>query len=349
MRYGKIILLILILSFAVGIVYSQAPVFSQYYASGLYLNPALAGLEKDTYLGINYRSQWDKLGLPFKTFQFSFIQPVSKPGLRKKHLGGYGLSLLNDEAGPNAEFITRGISLAFAHNFHLNRYGNSIVAAAVQAGANQQKVNYDGLRWSSQYSSLTGFDQSLVGEPGLINDQVFYPLLNAGLMWYYTNKQQNLSHFSTSLYSGLSVSHLLPSNSFYLHNEKYASPIVKAHGGLYTTWSRKLDLSPNFLVQLQDHNIQVNIGMYAGYSITNPGISAKTSSTKVLVGFWYRFQDAVIISTGISNANWNIGFSYDSNVFSLSRTFGYGSAYELSLAYKIVSKNGFKRFSSPLI
>lgn len=349
MKYGVILSLLLTLGFTHTHVYSQAPVFSQYYSSGLYLNPALAGLEKDTYLGINYRSQWDNLSLPFTTFQFSFIQPISKPGTRRKHLGGVGFSLLQDVAGANSEFVTQGISLAFAHNFHLNRHGNSIIAAAVQAGASQQKINYDGLRWSSQYSSLTGFDQSLAGEPGFVNDQLFYPMLNAGIMWYYTNKQKNLSHLSTSVYSGLSVSHILPANSFYLHNKQHASPIVKTHGGIYTTWSRKIDFSPNFLIQLQDRNIQVNVGMYAGYSIVNPRVAAKTGNTKVLVGLWYRWQDAIIVSTGISNATWNVGFSYDSNVFSLSRTFGYGSAYELSVAYKIVSKNGFKRFSSPLI
>jgi hypothetical protein len=37
------------------VAHAQAPVFSQYYSSGLYLNPALSGLEKDIYLGMNYR------------------------------------------------------------------------------------------------------------------------------------------------------------------------------------------------------------------------------------------------------------------------------------------------------
>lgn len=349
MKHRVIIAIALSLSAIDSYVYCQAPVFSQYYASGLFLNPALAGLEKDTYLGINYRSQWDNLSLPFTTFQFSFIQPISKPGPTRKHLGGFGLSFLNDVAGANEEFVTQAISLAFAHNFHLNRHGNSVIAAALQAGAGQQRINYDGLRWSSQYSALTGFDRSLPGEPGLINDRIIQPILNAGIMWYYTNKQRNLSHYSTSLYSGLSVSNILPSNSFYLHNTQQASLILKAHGGIYTIWSRKMDLSPNYLIQVQDRNVQVNLGMYVGYSLVNPMTSPKAGSTKVLMGLWYRLNDAIIVSTGISSTYWNVGFSYDSNVSSLSRTMGYGSAYELSVAYKIASKNGFKRFSSPLI
>src|SRR5688572_10408983 len=106
-------------------VHAQAPVFSQYYSSGLYLNPALSGLEKDIYLGMNYRSQWSNVNLPFNTFQFSFIHPLTKPGVHIKHLGGLGASFLYDVAGPNREFVTQSVLLSGAYNFHLNHYGNN--------------------------------------------------------------------------------------------------------------------------------------------------------------------------------------------------------------------------------
>jgi type IX secretion system PorP/SprF family membrane protein len=328
---------------------AQNPVFSQYYSSALYLNPALAGLEKDTYFGINYRSQWSNLSLPFSTFQFSFIQPITKPGARKKHWGGVGLSFLNDVAGANKEFTTQALSVALAYDLHLNRYGNNIIAFALQGGASQQRINYNALRWSSQYSSFNGFDESLPGESGLVNDNLFHPVVNAGLMWYYTNKQRNLSHYSTALYNGISVANIVRSNSFYLNTKADANLLYKLHGGFTSTWSRKVDISPNYLIQYQEQSFQINVGMYVGYAVTNPAVSARTGSIKVILGAWYRLQDAIIISTGLSNAVWNVGFSYDSNVFSMSKTFGYGSSYELSLGYKILNKNGFKRFSSPLI
>jgi type IX secretion system PorP/SprF family membrane protein len=349
MKYAVFMTLVFTALFVESKVYGQSAVFSQYYASALYLNPALAGLEKDTYLGMNYRWQWNNLSLPFTTFQFSFIQPITQPGAHKKHIGGIGLSFLNDVAGANKEFVTQGISVAGAYNYHLNRHGNNIIATAFQLGASQQRINYDGLRWSSQYSSFSGFDKALPGEASLTNNQVFQPILNAGVVWYYTNKQRNLSFYSTSIYNGFSVSNILPANGFYLNSKSNASLLYKLHGGFTTTWSRNIDFSPNYLFQVQDENFQVNLGMYVGYSITHPRGSTKTGSTKILAGVWYRLRDAVIVSTGLSNAVWNVGFSYDSNIFSLSKTFGYGSSYEVSLAYKILNKNGFKRFSSPLI
>lgn len=329
------------------VTFSQSPVFSQYYSSGLYLNPALAGLEKDIFLGMNYRSQWGNLNLPFTTFQFSYIQPISRNGSPKRHVGGLGLSLLNDVAGSNKEFITQGISLALARNVQLNRRGNNILAISLQAGASQQRINYDDLRWSSQYSAFTGFDQSLPGESTLTNERVFNPILNAGVMWYYNPGPKNLSYKSTSSFHGVAVSNIIRPDGFYLNSKDALSLLYKIHGGFTSAISRKMEFSPNYLVQLQDERIQVNLGMYVGYTISNShDISA---GMKAMIGAWYRYEDAIIISVGLSNANWNLGFSYDSNVFSFSKVFGYGSAYELSMAYKIVSKNGYKRFSSPLI
>ncbi len=328
--------------------HAQTPFFSQYYSSALYLNPALAGLEKDTYLGMNYRAQWSSLSLPFNTFQFSFIQPITRPGARKKHLGGIGLTYFKDVAGANKEFVSQGVSIAAAHNVHLNRHGNNIIAFAFQAGASQQRINYEGLQWTSQYSSSSGFDASLQGEGGMINDRVFHPIVNAGAMWYYTNKQRNLSYFSTSLFNGISISNLIRQEGYFANSKERMSLLYKVHGGLNTTWTKRMDISPNYLVQWQDHNLQINLGMYMGYSISSAKKS-KSGATKLIGGIWYRMQDAIIVSTGLSNAVWNLGFSYDSNVFAFSKTFGYGSSYELSLAYKVVNKNGFKRFSSPLI
>ena len=165
----------------------QSPVFSQYYSTSLYLNPAMAGLEKDIYMGMNYRAQWSNAGMPFNTFQFSFIKPLLKPGAHVKHLGGFGATFLNDVAGPNKEFKTQSVMVSGAYNIHLTSYGNNILSVGLQAGALQQRVNYSNLQWSSQYSATLGFDGNLSGEVAL-NDQVFNPLLNAGIMWSYTTR-----------------------------------------------------------------------------------------------------------------------------------------------------------------
>ena len=325
---------------------AQSPVFSQYYASSLYLNPALSGLEKDIFFGMNYRSQWSNVGLPFSTFQFSFIKPVVKPGVHVKHLGGLGASFLNDVAGPNNEFTTQSLMVSGAYNFHLNRYGNNILSVGLQGGASQQRVNYDELEWSTKYSPTMGYDNSLAGESSL-NNQVFSPVLNAGVMWMYTSRGKLMKR-NTSVFTGIAVTNIIPPRSMTGESMGPAAILYKAHGGISSLWNSKYEISPNYLVQYQNHNFQVNVGTYISYYFQPPHLH-NSKSTKVMVGGWYRLQDAFILSAGFSNKSWNLGFSYDTNVHSMSRNFGFASAYELSLAYKIVVSKGFKRFSSPLI
>lgn len=326
--------------------FAQAPVFSQYYSSSLYLNPALSGLEKDIFFGMNYRSQWSNVGLPFSTFQFSFIKPVVKPGIHVKHLGGLGASFLNDVAGPNNEFTTQSVMLSGAYNFHLSRFGNNILSVGLQAGASQQRVNYDDLQWSTKYSPSMGYDNSLSGESSL-NNRVFSPVVNAGLMWMYTTRGKMMKR-NASLFTGIAVTNIIPARSMTGESLGPASVLYKLHGGISSLWNSKYEISPNYLIQYQNHNFQVNVGTYISYYFQPPHLH-NSKSTKVMVGAWYRLQDAFIISAGFSNKSWNLGFSYDTNVSSLGKNFGFASAYELSLAYKIVVNKGFKRFSSPLI
>lgn len=325
---------------------AQAPVFSQYYSSSLYLNPALSGLEKDIFFGMNYRSQWSNVGLPFNTFQFSFIKPVVKPGVHVKHLGGFGASFLNDVAGPNDEFTTQSLMVSGAYNFHLTRYGNNILSFGLQAGASQQRVNYDKLQWSTMYSPDIGYDPGLGGESSL-NNQVFSPVLNAGLMWVFTTKGKLMKR-SMSVFNGIAVYNIIPPRSFTGGKQGPSVILYKLHGGFSSMWNSKYEISPNYLVQYQGGIFQVNVGTYISYYFQSPHLH-NSKSTKVMVGGWYRLQDAFILSAGFSNKSWNLGFSYDTNVSSLGKNFGFASAYELSLAYKIVVNKGFKRFSSPLI
>ncbi|HYG20778.1 MAG TPA: PorP/SprF family type IX secretion system membrane protein [Ohtaekwangia sp.] len=347
MRGSRAILPLLSLVVLTISLHAQSPVFSQYYASGLYLNPALSGLEKDIFLGMNYRSQWSNLSTPFNTFQFSFIHPLTKPGVRTKHMGGFGASFLNDVAGPNKEFITQGVTIAGAYNFHLNRFGNNIVSIGLQVGATQQRINYDALQWSTQYNPATGYDNGLAGESGSLNNQVLTPTVNVGAMWYYTTKNR-MSRQSLSMFSGLAVSNLVRPDGFIQDSRGASMLLFKLHGGLSSTWKRKYEISPNYLVQYQNQSFQVNLGTYIGYYLQS-GPLQNSKSKKVLFGAWYRLQDAFIFSTGFSTTVWNIGFSHDTNVSSLGRNLGTASAYELSFAYKIIVHKGFKRFSSPLI
>jgi type IX secretion system PorP/SprF family membrane protein len=323
---------------------SQDPVFSQFYTSSLYLNPALSGLEKDAVLSLNYRTQWSGVNLPFKTFQLSAIHPIIQRGVTGKHLGGVGGSIFSDEAGPNREFVSQGLSAASSYNFHLNRKGNNLIAAALQLGVIQKRINMDGLQWSSQYSSVLGYDHSLPGE-NVVSERVIAPLVNAGVIWQFVI--DNRFKPVTMFYQGFAVSNLNRPKGFFGDQNEGAALLFKLHGGMMKAFTSGLEVSPNYLIQYQN-SLQVNVGASAAYSLSE-GISKFSKSVKASLGFWYRMQDSFIITTGIGTGAWNMGFSYDANTSSLQRNFQGANAFEFSFAYRIKVAKDVGRFSSPLL
>jgi len=340
----KILILSALTFVACHTVLAQDPVFSQFYTSSLYLNPALAGMEKDIVLGMNYRSQWSGVNLPFRTFQFSAIHPIIQQGVRSKHLGGFGATLFSDEAGPNREIVSQGFSVASSYNFQLNRKGNHLIAAALQFGVIQKQLNMDALQWSSQYSSVMGYDPSLPGET-FIFERVTSPVIHAGAMWRLVidNRFKPVNMF----YQGFAASNINRPKGFYIKEKDAPSILYKIHGGYLHQFSNGLEVSPNYLIQYQER-AQINVGAYAAYSL--PTVTSKSiTDLKVSLGLWYRLDDSFIVTTGFSTASWNAGFSYDANASSLERNFQGASAFEISFAYRISIIKTLKRFSTPLI
>lgn len=337
------ILVLLLVIGASGVAHSQTPVFSQYYASGMYLNPALAGVENNVQLGINHRSQWSAIDMPFKTSQLSFIYPLVHHATRSKSEGGLGFSILHDQAGPHGEFQTQSISGGGAYNFHLNKRG-SVLAVGGQISGMQTRINSSGFMWSSQYVAGYGFDSNQEGESLAMNEKIFTPVFSSGAMLYHAIR--NSSGQRITVYQGLAISNVQRSKSFFYSKTSASVPIYKMHGGMSIPLSDNFDVSPNYLIQYQS-DLQFNAGGYAGYRLKN--IASKVGSCRLLFGLWYRWRDAFIISSGFESARWNFGFSYDTNRSYLGRNLGNVNAYEVSLTYKISGANNIQRFSSPLM
>ena len=146
----------IILSFSLAVliliperVFGQDAVFSQFYNSTLYLNPALAGIEDDILFSANYRSQWNI----YKTSQFSFIVPYHKSKHAKPygHIGGLGLSVYNDVSGEYKSFQTTGFNSNFAYNLPFDHDHLNVLSFGLQVGAIQKRVDITELNWGSQY------------------------------------------------------------------------------------------------------------------------------------------------------------------------------------------------------
>lgn len=325
---------------------AQQPVFSQFYSAGMYLNPSLAGLEKDITIGLNYRSQWASVDIPFSTFQVSYIHPLIKPRGRPKHVGGIGASVLNDVTGASNEFRQTGFMFTGAYNFHLNSIGTNIIAVGLQGGVFQKQIDPSAFQWSSQYDNLLGYDSSTPPPNFLETGQQFFPVLNAGFTWIVRFKERYFRKES-GFYQGFSVSALnRPNTAVFDPGSENAAVTFRLHGGFDFYLTKQFSVSPHYLLQREGEFYQANVGGYVKYYL---GDRLDVSPTIVMMGGWYRFGDAAILSGGMEIHDWRMIFSYDRNTGSMSRYFGPAPSYELSLQFRLKRSMGMKRYSTPMI
>ncbi len=324
----------------------QNPHFSQYYAAPLYLNPALAALEKSGYVGLNYRDQWRSLGFAQKTGQLSLVLPVYGRSPERVALGSLGATAYNDVLGENNSFRATGAALSVSRALYNG--ASHVVAAGVQAGVTQKRLDAGGLQWGSQYDPSVGFNPGLVPAAALLTDQRVFAVVHAGLLWHYNHFRAE-EEPDWSLFAGLAAGNLnRPDES--LLGEKSRLPVLyKFHGGLHWRVSNRVGVSPNWLVMRQNGVHQVNAGAYFDYAVA-AAHRGKQTPLRLSAGAWYRLGDAFIWSVGTACKNYTFGFSYDVNVSSLRYGTGGRGAYECSLAYRFAGgSTKIRRYATPLM
>jgi len=328
---------------------AQDPHFSQYYANPLYLNPAMTGLDSDVYFGLNYRSQWKSLDMPFEIAQFSMVYPIMERGSQFKHRGGLGMSVYHELAGEANNFKTTSYTISGAYNLFLKADASQMISVGLQGGFISKQINFNNLSWGSQYDPFIGFNANISPSLDLGNERTTFPVIHAGVVWYFDQGKRRLRS-GVSGFLGFAASNLNRPDESLLGEQGTESPLptlYKAHGGINFSMSRQLTISPNILYMTQHNSHQINTGVYLTYQLIGP--KARANRLKVQLGTWYRFDDAFIVSLGLVTRNMGFGFSYDFNNSTLRQFTGGKGAVEASISYRIVKGKGLKRFSTPLL
>lgn len=341
--------IILFLSFAYIKASGQDAHFSQFYASGLYLNPALAGAESELTFKSSFRTQWRSITLPYMTSQISLITPLYKKGIKRQHWGGAGISFFNDKAG-DGNLKTFGLMGTFAYNLALSSDGYQYLIFGGQGGVIQKNIDYTNLEWGEQFNPYVGFDASIAPSEDRVMPTTLYPDINFGAIYYF-NGGKNYLYKGMSGYFGASVYHLLEPNESMIKDTISKLPrLYKAHAGIEYHLSEKLNVSGNFLGMYQGDVWQANLGAYMSYELIdkfNPSNLLKKAT--LITGVWYRYGDAFIWLVGLENDYYTLGFSYDINSSSLrTQTRGRG-AYEVTLSLRRVTDKKMAKFSTPRI
>jgi len=307
----------------------QDAVFSQYYSSYLYLNPAFAAAEPTVTAGFNSRVQWKSVTTPYTTNQASLIIPIYKSTEKFQNIGGIGLSVYNNKAG-QVGLNTVGANLNAAYVISLNQ--NNQILTGIQVGFIQKTIDFSQGQWGSQYNPLIGFDVTQVSgyNNGFVST-VLYPDVGAGLL-YYNKPRREITEKGKSFYFGFSAYHLNRPNESVIKSQASPLPILyKATFGGEFSINSSWNISPNLLIAKQNAALQINVGTYVTYSFGSS--SESMLPTKLIAGAWYRLNDSGIGSIGIGNRFYMIGFSYDMNssTLRLNTDAKSAGAYEISL------------------
>jgi type IX secretion system PorP/SprF family membrane protein len=317
--YRQLLLSILFVAFGFSALYAQDPVFSQFYASPMQINPALTGSSFNPRISLNYRNQWPALSNAYVTYAASYDQFFDKAK------SGLGVMMMADVAGDGI-YNTNKISGSYAYNLEFNK--DFYLKAGFAAGVSQVTVDWDRLIFLDQIDPLRGpFDSG--GNPFQTQEERPF-----NLSAYYLDLSAGFVAYTKNFYGGFSVKHVnAPNESIIATRSTFGLVPLRftIHGGAeislrdsYNNRKNTTFLSPNIMYVRQGEFQQLNVGAYANFDA-------------VFGGLWYRHTfsnaDAAIILVGGRYKVFKIGYSYDVTVSELSTDTG--GAHEISVSINI--------------
>lgn len=293
--------------------------FSQFYASPMNLNPALAGVIEGNYRAAAiYRNQWGSISdNPYVTVGGSF--DANLPLDKLKDVVGVGINFVNDKAGKGSLGMMN-ISLALAYHKKLDKNGKHFLGLGIQPGFIQRTLNTNDLLFPSQYNG-NDFDQTRPTGENFGNNNIRYFDLNSGLL--YSGKISK----RLGVIQGFSVYHLTRPKESFLKDDVRLANRFTVHGGLRIKLNEVFYLTPNYIYQFQNKAQEINFGSAVEFHL-------KGKETTILsVGGWYRLIDAPIASASIEYKKLRAGVSYDFTTSDLKPATNSRGGFEITLIY----------------
>ncbi|WP_339902507.1 type IX secretion system membrane protein PorP/SprF [uncultured Cyclobacterium sp.] len=311
--------------------YSQDPQYSQYYAAPLYLNPAFAGAELATRVGVNYRNQWPGMNANFSTFS------AYGDAFLEEYNVGVGFLVTNDTEGVSG---LQSTTISGILSYELKLGDNLYFKPGFQASYIRRDIGfYENLVFANQINPSDPFGPILPGNDivGLGDPIGLFSASFGGLL------------FTDNFWFGLSTHHVNRPNQSFLDENISRLPIkYSIHTGYrislgrgaprndFTHTYRERYFTPTINYKRQGPFEQLDLG---GYLYLEP----------VVLGLWYRGlpykpvekqsnRDAIVLMLGFNlPSGLNMGYSFDYTVSKLG--IQSGGAHEVSLSYIFPPKN----------
>ncbi len=319
---------------------AQDPHFSQFYASPLTLNPAIAGTYNGTFrISSIYRDQWrSALDNPLRTFSVSgdvkFDLNYGKKNM--PDLVAVGITFFGDRAS-TFDFNTNQILLTAAYHKALDKKTKQYLGIGIQGGIFQKSINYENLTFQDQFNAVNGY--TLPGSENLPPNNSAFGDFSLG-MYYSITPSKNFS-----FHAGAGYFHMNNPNISFYNTPDIIDPNVFKTDTLHAKWSvhtgasfkttDRMSVQPRVNALIQGPYSEVNIGATFRYKLS------KTAGQYLLFGPYVRGVknynnfglESVIGMVGLEMNNFILGLSYDQNVNNLINSRRSLSSLEISLTY----------------
>lgn len=325
MNKNKTILCFLILFIQLVKVSAQDLHFSQFFNSPLTTNPANTGFipDADYRLGAHYRNQWSSImSVPYKTISVFGDAQLFRNRLENGWLG-VGAVILSDQAGSGSLKSTKIYgSLAY----HQMLGNSSLLSAGFNLGWANKRIDQSNLKFPDQFDGKF-FDNTLPTSVVLVNNNISYFDMQAGMNYAYFPQED------IYINAGYSIHHVnRPKESFFADNSTDAVIPMRhiAFVNAILKVNPRVIINPNIYFTTQAKAVELMGGLNANYNLSQYG------EAQLLVGLYYRYNDAFIPMVGLEIKNIRFTFSYDVTTSSLNKFNSYRGASEFNLI-----RNGF--------
>lgn len=304
--------------------------FSQFYENAILRNPALTGIFSGDYkVGMNYRSQWSEISVPFKTVLMSAESRI----IINKEVGdylSYGLTATYDRAG-SINFNSMQVYPALNYNKAIEDKHNSYLSVGFAGGYIHRSIDLSKATFSTQYGG-SGYDPLAASGENLTNAVIQNYDLAAGISLNSSIGQYN----NVNYYLGFAGYHVTkPQHSF-----NKADGIVR----LDTKWTAnvgfKCNINSQYAVTVHTNYAsqgQYNELMFGGLVSwrTNPEL---TQNFGLYAGVFIRYKDAFIPTLKVDYEHYSMTVSYDINTSNLRPASNGVGGFEISIFARGVFK-----------
>lgn len=314
--------------------------FSQFFASPLYINPALAGTFSANYrISAVYRDQWfSGIDSPFETFMLSSdLRFDLNGGIRKNpDVAAVGISFFSDNVS-GFDLNTNSIALTGAYHKSLDDRTKHYIGVGFQFGIMQRSVSYENLFFQDQFNTLDGFTLSS-GETLPPNN---YANIDLSLGINYTRGIGK----DGQLFLGAAMYHLNSPNYSYFQDSDNPDPSLIKENNIFPritfnaiaefTTSEIWGFSPRVILLSQGPHREYNIGntfIYKFIKFKNRAIHFG-GNLRVVDGVDNLRPEALVVLMALEYNNFILGASYDQGISDIGNSRLNLNSFEISVNY----------------